>query len=128
MSIEEIVAALQAIIDSSSGQPLTDEQASRYEELEKQLAVARRDQEIRSRMSAYTLVQNGSVVHVGVAKPDNTLDRAFEHYLRTGMPNQDLTEYRAQSLTDAAGGYMVPASSFRDKLVEQTLAFGGVAA
>lgn len=126
MSIEEIVAALQAIIDGAGDQPLTDEQAERYEALERDLAVAKRNVEIRSRQNAYTTVQ-GSNLYVGVAKKDNTLDRAWDHYLRTGKENADLAEYRAQSLSDSAGGYMVPSSTFYDRLVEVQKAFGGVA-
>lgn len=126
MSIEEIVQALQAILDSAGDEPLTDEAANRYEELEKDLAVAKRNQEIRARQNAYTTVQAGNT-YVGVAKPDNTLERAWDAYIRTGHPNQDLTEYRAQSLSDSAGGYMVPSSTFYDRLVEVQKAFGGVA-
>ena len=40
---EEILAALQAIIDEAGAEPLTDEQAERYEQLETSLAVAQRD-------------------------------------------------------------------------------------
>lgn len=130
MSIEEILAALQAVIDAAGDQPLTDEQAARYEELEQQLAVARRNQEIRSRQTAYTTPVRGDLhVHAGGSNRErgDTLERAFTHYLRTGKENQDLTELRAQSTSDAAGGYMIP-SGFRQKLVEVTKAFGGLAA
>lgn len=126
MSIEEILAALQAIIDGAGDQPLTDEQASRYEELEKDLAVARRNVEIRSRQQAYTTPVSGAHIHVAAARQDDTLDRAFDNYLRTGVANQDLTELRAQSTTDAAGGYMVP-PGFRQKLVDVQKAYGGLA-
>src|SRR5690349_2573551 len=102
MSIDEIVQALQAILDAAGDEPLSDEAASRYEELERDLAVAKRSQEIRARQQAYTTVQ-GSTLYAGVAKQDDTLERAFDHYLRTGKANQDLSEYRAQSLTDSAG-------------------------
>jgi len=121
------LAALQAIIDQAGAEPLTDEQASRYEQLEKDLAVARRNVEIRARQTAYTTPVPGSHVHVAAAKPDNGLERAFEHYLRTGTANQDIAELRAQSTSDSAGGYMVP-PGFRQKLVEVQKAYGGLAA
>ena len=128
MTIEEILAALAAIIEEAGTEALTDEQAQRYEELEVELATARRDVEIRSRQSAYeTPVRNDLHVHVATADEDDTLDRAFEHYLRTGMANQDITELRAQQVgTDSEGGYLV-SPQFRQKLVEVRSAFGGLA-
>lgn len=128
MSIEEILAALQAIIDGSDGRDLTDEEVSRYEDLERNLAVARRSHEVRARQTAYqTPVRDDLHVHVGTVRQDDTLERAFNHYLRTGQANQDIVELRAQSTTDAAGGYMVP-PGFRQKLVDVQKAYGGLAA
>jgi HK97 family phage major capsid protein len=129
VTIEEILAALAAIIEEAGTEALSDEQAERYEALEVDLAVARRDVEIRSRQGAYeTPVRNDVHVHVATADEDDTLDRAFEHYLRTGMANQDITELRAQQVgTDSEGGYLV-SPQFRQKLVEVRAAFGGLAA
>lgn len=133
MTVEEILAALQAILDqaaSENDRDLTDEEAARYEELETKLVAARRTAEIRKRNTSYnTLVREQSVTaNVATAKQDETLDRAFEHYLRTGQENQDLVELRAQSAgTTTAGGYTVP-ETFRNKLVERMKAYGGVAA
>lgn len=133
MTIEEIVAALQAIIDQAmtpEGQPrdLTDEEAKRYEALEGQLATARRSAEIRARQQAYgTPVSPGLAQPVTAAKVDDTQERAFEAYIRTGQANQDLAQARAQGEgIGSAGGYLVPAG-FRNKLVEVRKAFGGVA-
>lgn len=127
MSIDEILAALQAIIDGAGDQPLSDDQAARYEELEKDLAVARRNVEIRSRQNAYTTPVSGAHIHVAAVKPDDGLERAFNHYLRTGQANQDIAELRAQGEgTSTGGGYTVP-PGFRDKLVEVVKAFGGLA-
>jgi HK97 family phage major capsid protein len=129
MTIEELLAALQAIIDQANGRSLTDEEVARYEELEGQLDTARKDNEIRQRNAAYNTPVTTNLVHTGAApKADDTLERAFESYLRTGQANQDITELRAQSAgSDPAGGYMVP-SGFRQKLVEVQKAFGGLAA
>lgn len=134
MTVEEILAALQAIIDEATAAggpdaPLTDEQASRYEALEQQLAVARRSQEIRARQTAYTTPVRGDL-HVNVGnnrERGDTLERAFEAYLRTGQKNSDITELRAQSTSNTEGGYTVP-PGFRQKLVEVQAAFGGFAA
>lgn len=131
MTVEEILAALQAIIDGAvgdGGEPrdLTEEEAARYEQLEKQLATARRSAEIRARQSAYTMPVNAGLIQTA-PKPDNSLERAFNHYLRTGKENDDLVQLRAQSEgTGSEGGYLVP-DTFRDKLVERMKAFGGLA-
>jgi HK97 family phage major capsid protein len=134
MTIEEILAALQAIIDqaqTAEGQPreLTDEEAKRYEQLEVQLTAARRSAEIRARQQAY----NTPVGVPGLAQPvtadkkDDGQERAFDAYLRTGQVNQDLTQLRAQGEgSGGVGGYLVP-DGFRTKLIERMKAFGGIA-
>lgn len=131
MSVEEILAALQAIIDGAkaedgSERALTDEEAARYEELEGKLQMARRSGEIRSRQAAYsTPVRNALHVAGGDDAPPE--ERAFVQYLRTGNPPRELAEYRAQSEgTNTAGGYLVPAG-FRAKLIERMKEFGGIA-
>ena len=128
MTIEELLAALQAIIDQANGRSLTDEEVARYEELEGQLDAARKDNEIRQRNAAYNTPTTAPLVVTGTAaKQDDTLERAFESYLRTGVANSDITELRAQGVgTDSAGGYMVP-PGFRQKLVEAQKAYGGLA-
>lgn len=126
MTIEELLAALQAIVDEANGRELTSEEVQRYEELEVQLAAKRKDAEVRSRQAAYQTPVS-AVVHTATPKADDTVERAFEDYLRTGVANQDITELRAQSVgTDSAGGYMVP-PGFRQKLVEVQKAYGGLA-
>jgi len=130
VTVEEILAALQAIIDGATGRSLTDEEVERYEKLEVDLATAQKDVQIRARQAAYQTPVPGvsqAHVHVAAAKADDTLERAFESYLRTGQANQDITELRAQSVgTDSAGGYTVP-DGFRNKLTERLKAFGGLA-
>jgi HK97 family phage major capsid protein len=133
MTVEELLAALQAIIDNAQGdngapRDLTEEEAARYEDLEKQLAVARRSQEIRKRNKAYNTPAPGQLVHPvgGPAKADDTYERAFDNYMRTGQVNHDL-QYRAQGEgAGSTGGYLVP-DSFRQKLIERLKAYGGIA-
>lgn len=125
MTIEEILAALQAILDSAEGRELTDEEVQNYEELEGKLTAAKRSTEIRARNAAYNTV--APAVNVAAAKKDDTLERAFDHYMRTGKENGDLVELRAQSEgVGTEGGYLVP-EGFRNKLVDRMKAFGGVA-
>jgi HK97 family phage major capsid protein len=131
MTIEEILAALQAILDGSQGRPLTDEEATNYETLEAQLAVANRDHEIRARNRAYNMPVRDAVVPGDLSTRDEfeDLNRAFEAYLRTGQPNADLQELRnaQEAGTNSEGGYTV-SPQFRQKLVEVRAAFGGLAA
>lgn len=125
MTTEEILAALQAILDSAEGRDLTDEEVQNYEELEGKLTAAKRSADIRSRNATYNAV--APAVNVAAAKQDDTLERAFDHYMRTGKENGDLVELRAQSEgTGSEGGYLVP-DGFRNKLVDRMVAFGGVA-
>lgn len=128
MTIEELLAALQAIIDEAGQEPLTNDQVERYEALEVQLAAARKDAEIRSRQTAYTTPVTNPLVPASTStKKDDTLERAFDHYLRTGRENADILELRAQSEgVPTEGGYLVP-EGFRNKLIERMKAFGGLA-
>lgn len=136
-TIEQILADLQAIIDGAMDngeeRPLTDEEAQRYEALEGELTTVRRSAEFRSRHTAY-LTPNRSVVPAGAQTnvQQTEEERAFEHYLRTGIPNQDLTpnvspEFRAQSEgTNSAGGFLVP-TTMLNRITERLKAFGGIA-
>lgn len=127
MTVEEILAAMQAIIDAAreddgTERPMTDEEASRYEDLEKQLRSAQKTAELRSRHEAWTSVRflPGTAGGEGAEKRAAE-SRAFSQWLRTN----DEGEYRTLSKgTDSAGGYLVP-DEWRDKLVECMKSFGG---
>jgi HK97 family phage major capsid protein len=134
-TIEQILAGLQAIIDGAKAEdgaerPLTDEEVQRYQDLEMELTTARRDQEVRSRNNAYrTPTRTDLTLYTGpgenTSQPTDE-ERAFAHYLRTGIPNGDL-EFRAQAEgTGAAGGFLVP-QGFLAKITERLKAFGGIA-
>lgn len=134
MDIAEIMAQMRAITDGAQGRNLTDEEAKRYEALEGDLAGARTEA-IRARQAAYeTPVRDhvpASAVDVAPARDESdTLDKAFEAYLRTGQPNADIADLRVTNAqgagTGADGGYMVP-EGFRQKLTEVRKAFGGLA-
>ena len=97
MSSEEILEALRAILEAAEGRDLTEDEVRSYEDLEKQLATVNKTAEIRSRQKAYeTPVRSDLHVHVAAARQDDTLERAFESYLRTGRVNADLAQLRAQ--------------------------------
>lgn len=127
MTVEELLEAMRALIEAAetTGEPMTEEDMERYEDLERQVAALNRTAEIRSRQRAYDTPQ--LLRRVATTQTDDTINRAFEHYLRTGTANQDMTELRAQSEgVDSAGGFLVP-PEFRQKLVERMVAFGGLA-
>lgn len=131
-TIEEIMAAMKAIIDGAEGRTLTDEEVKRYEALDVDLG-QKRDNQIRNRQVALETPVRDNVqaaVHVAPAPEDDGLEKAFENYLRTGQPNADISGLRvtnAQGTTpDAEGGFTVP-EGFRQKLVEVQKSFGGLA-
>lgn len=134
MTIEEILAALEAIVaqaknDDGSERSLTDEEAERYQQLEGQLQMARRTQEIRSRQAAYAApIRTDLHVNAGHREAEQLPEeRAFDQYLRTGEVAPELAQYRAQSEgTNSAGGFVVPAG-FRNKLIERMKVYGGIA-
>lgn len=126
-TLEDVLQQLQAIIDGAQGRDLTDAEVERYEALEGRLTAMRRSEQVRRRNESYRNAAPGQVVAVAPAKDDRTLERAFNAYLRTGIPNADITQLRAQGEgTGSTGGYLVP-EGFRNKIVERMKAFGGVA-
>jgi HK97 family phage major capsid protein len=129
-TIEEIQAAMTALIDGAAGRSLTAEEVTAYEGLENELKDVQASEQIRQRNAAYNMVRVPAGVPSQGTRPEETLDKAFSNYLRTGIANQDIAGLRvtnAQSEgSSAAGGYMVP-SGFRQKLVEVRKSFGGLA-
>lgn len=127
---EETYEAMQAIMDAAEGRDLTNEEIQRYEDLEKTLQAQNRSTEMRNRHKAYATPVNtvdATVFNANTHKENDTLERAFDHYLRTGKENQDIVELRAQGEgIGSEGGYLVP-DGFRQKLVDRMKAFGGVA-
>lgn len=141
MTIEEIIAAMAAIVDGAENRDLADDEVEKYTALEADLAekraaieaeqaAAARSAEIRARQVAYTTPATPAVTPARATTardPDAVLERAFDAYLRTGQHNQDIVELRAQSEgSSAGGGYLVP-PGFRMLLVERLKAYGGLA-
>ena len=121
MTMEELLAAMEALIASARENPngeMTEEQAERYEALERQYAAAVRNDQIAKRHAAY---RTAAPVREDRSSDDRARElRAFSRYLRG-----DESEARALSKgTDSAGGYLVP-DEWRDKLVECIRSFGG---
>jgi HK97 family phage major capsid protein len=132
-TIEEILAALQAIVDAANGRSFTDAEVEQYEALEKELDNVRKSNELRARNAAYNTPVNGpgpGPAFIPNRQPD-TIEAAYDSYLRTGIPNADISGLRVANAqgegTGAGGGYLVP-PGFRQKIVERMVAFGGLAA
>lgn len=129
MSVEEILAALQAILDAARAEDgtersLTDEEVARVEDLERQLERARKTEEIVKRNAAYRTARP-AVVTGAAAESDDEVSRAFDAYLRTGKAEHLIARAQGEA-TGSAGGFLVP-EGFRQKMVEKRKAFGGVA-
>lgn len=123
-ALEDILAAMQSIMDGAEGRSLTDDEVSRYEAHETKLANVRRSNELRARNVAYNSpVNSGPAFIPGGRKPD-TYASAFNAYIRTGKPNADLQNAQSEGIP-SEGGYLVP-DGFRTKLVERLKAFGGI--
>ncbi len=125
MTLEELLEAMRALIDAAGEEPMSEEDQARYEELEGKVEAIRKTAEIRARQHAYETPQ--AVKRVATKGKEDTIDRAFDHYLRTGQINQDIIELRAQGEgVGSEGGFLVP-NEFRQKLVDRMVAFGGFA-
>lgn len=132
MTVEEILAALQAIIDGAKGEDgaprsLTEDEVERYEKLEADLAVAQKSAEVIKRQAAYksvNVVIPGSKTQTDDG--DDAVTRAFDAYLRTGDKTIEGIQRAQGEASGPAGGYLVP-EGFRQKMVEKRKAFGGVA-
>lgn len=128
MTVEEILSAQDALVTGAQGRELTDDEVTRYEGLETQLEGARTRTALMERHAAARAAVTPPV-HTGArpAGADDTLERAFDHYMRTGKENADIQELRAQAEgTGTAGGFLVP-DAFRTKLVDRLKAFAGLA-
>lgn len=130
-TIEEITAAMTAVIDGAAGRSLTDAEVTNYETLETELVSTRKTEEIARRNAAYnTVTVPAGLPRSGGVKVDS-IELAYDAYLRTGQPNADISGLRVTNAqgegTSAGGGYMVP-PGFRQKLVERMVSFGGLAA
>jgi HK97 family phage major capsid protein len=132
-TIEEITAAMTALVDGAADRSLTDDEVTDYEALEQELAGVQRTDSIRARNAAYNTVRTpAGVPRTRSPEQDGPSDlvRAFENYLRTGRPNADISGLAVSNAqgegSSAAGGYLVP-NEFQQKLVDVRKSFGGFA-
>lgn len=126
MDMDELVAAIRALLEQaeSEDRPLTDEEAERMEELEREVGALRRTNEARARLDAYeTPTNTPRPSSKRGARGEDAELRAWDRYVRGG----DGSELRALGrVTDVGGGYLAP-DTFRDKVVECVKSFGGFA-
>lgn len=128
-TIEEITAAMTALIDSAADRSLTEEEVTQYEGFENELKSVQRSQEIRNRNAAYNTVVNPAGTPRRGAATEDTYDNAFWNYVRSGGKATDglqISNDQSEGV-GSQGGYLVP-PLFRQKLIERLKAFGGIGA
>lgn len=126
-TIEEITAAMTALVDGAADRNLTDEEAAQYEQLETDLQNAQRSGAIRARNAAYNVVRTPAGVPSTAPKTEDPA-AGLRNYLLTGKSNMDFGPSNAQSEgVPSQGGYLVP-DLFRERLIEKLKAFGGFGA
>jgi hypothetical protein len=69
-TIEDITAAMTAIVDGAADRPLTDDEATSYEQLETELTNVQRTDQIRARNNAYNTVRSPVSAPVAVVTRD----------------------------------------------------------
>jgi|WetSurMetagenome_2_1015567.scaffolds.fasta_scaffold51580_2 HK97 family phage major capsid protein len=131
MDLEELVAALQALVDQAKNpdgtkRPMTEEEVTRCEDLNEKIDLAKRTIAIRSIAKAHaTPITNNP--RVTTRPREDEQNREFEQFIRQTAHTPYNLERRDQGENlGSAGGYLVP-EGFRNKLVDAQLAFGGLA-
>lgn len=131
-TVEDIQADMQGIVDAAvdaKGQKrnFTPDELKAYAALEEELQATNATAQLLARNAAYNMPVNVPYADTST-RVDDGLEKAYDNYLRTGMPNADMSGLKVSNAqgegTGAAGGYMVPAG-FRQKIVERMVSFGG---
>lgn len=125
-TLDDAMSVVSTLGEAAAERALDDSEVEQYEAAEAAVRSFQRTDGIRQRAANLTAI-SPAAVHVAPPVVDDTLERAFEAYLRTGQANADIAELRAQSTTTgSAGGYLVP-PTFLNRITETMKAFGGVA-
>lgn len=121
-TIEEIMKAMQALMDLTAGRNMTDPEATQFADLEAELKTAQATKAARDRFADYTK----TVIPAGVPsghKPDDPMAGLREYALTGQLPARPMN---AQSEgVPSQGGYLVP-DEFRTQLIQKLKAFGGI--
>lgn len=130
MTVDEMLAEQDAIMAAPAEDgDLSDEQVTRYEELDGLIQRGRRVDEVQRRHTAARAAVTPPVRTATPPAADDEMTRAWDRYMRTGVRAEveGIPEFRAQSETiGSEGGFTVP-ERFRNKIVERMKAFGGLA-
>lgn len=128
MNMEELLAALKALIESAEAEdrPLSEEEEERAADLTKKIEAFKKTAQFRSLYDAYVTPVRTDL-HVNVAAPEDTPElRSMIHYMRTGEYDAHAIETRALVKgTTTAGGFLVPTTT-QAKITERLKAFGGL--
>lgn len=125
-TIEEITAAMTAVVDGAADRAMTLEEVNAYEELEGELRGVQATQAIRDRDAAYNVRRTTAGTPTSGRPRTEDPIAGLRHYMLTGQINHDLEIRNDQGENvPSQGGYLVP-DEFRTKLVERLKAFGGI--
>ena len=102
MSIEEILAAMNALIEGAQGRSLTDDEVTQYEQLEAQLAAAQRDQQVRARNTAYNMPVSGIGPSAVPSDPEPADRHPLEFTAASLTAVQNMIDQRASGRISAA--------------------------
>src|ERR1035437_2983010 len=87
---------------------LSTDEIETYTKLESDLENLNATEAIQKRQKNY-MTRIPAPTSAITTRQDDSEERAFEHFMRTGQKNSDLTEYRGQDVaTNSEGGYLVP--------------------
>jgi HK97 family phage major capsid protein len=123
-TIEEIQAAMTALLNGAAGRSLTAEEVTAYEAHEGELQAVQKTQEIQKRNAAYNVVRTPAGAPSSTPKTEDPM-AGLRNYLLTGKPNADLIRNDQSEGVPSQGGYLVP-DEFRVALIERLKAFGGI--
>lgn len=129
MTIAEIKSAMDAIVFGATNEnrTLTDDETTAYEAKEVELQAAQKSEEITRRHAVYSapVIDGFPATIKATPKGEAAETYAFNQYLRTGLPNADLTFAQTEG-SSAGGGYAVPDAQFLNRFTEKRTAFGGL--
>jgi HK97 family phage major capsid protein len=127
-AVDDLLKEQDDIMLAAGDGELSEDQVSRYEELETQLAGSRKREELVKRHAA-TRAAATPIITSGAQHEDDEESRsAWDSYMRTGhaQPLQDLQKRAQSEMVGSEGGFTVP-TTFRNKIVERLKAYGGLA-
>lgn len=104
MNVDDLMAAMTAVINNAEGRSLTDDEVSEYEGHERALNAARKDSEVRARQQAYNAPAAISGVVMTADRPTNPLafSRAALDSVHDAVRSRTAGRFDADQFQDVA--------------------------